>query len=312
MSQFNLPHWLSFLIVSIAFGGRIVGAIIYQKIIVTLGSKKVFLISMIALGTISLVSGFASNVILLTLIRFLVGVIFGISTSFAIEQAVRSDNTFIVAFTMSGWAVGWVVGAVTYLTLRFWYLIALSGVVTIPFSIHYNKVESFKVRNSGNVLDPPSFLSILTIFLAFEPAFILPLAPQILEKEGGISWLITGYSLSFFMYLLIPYFVKFVGNVRVMIITILITAITGALFFLTNIPYLVVVFNAFGLGIISLAPGIAMKYGANARNMGMATNLAAIGAVLLPVVGSIDTEIVASSITFVSMIVLLVLGLRRR
>ncbi|WP_225968739.1 MFS transporter [Saccharolobus islandicus] len=288
------------------------GAIIYQKIIVKLGSKKVFLISMIALGMISLVSGFASNVILLTLIRFLVGVIFGISTSFAIEQAVRTDNTFIVAFTMSGWAVGWIAGAVTYLTLRLWYLITLSGCIAIPFSILSSKVESFKGKDAENALDPPGFLSILTVFLAFEPAFILPLAPQILEKEGGITWLIAGYSLSFFMYLLIPYFVKFVGNVKAMIITILITAITGALFFLTDIPYLVVIFNAFGLGIISLAPGIARKYGANARNMGMATNLAAIGAVFLPVVGSIDTEIIASSITFVSMIVLLVLGLRRR
>jgi len=310
INQFNVAQWLAFLIVSIPFGGRVIGALSYQKIIVSLGSRLTFLTSLFSLGIISIASGIVSNIGILIVLRLLVGVMFGLATSFAVEQAIKTGNRFITALTMSGWAIGWIGGAFAYLDLKTWYLIALSGGITIPLSLLYQKTDSFKGEKIK--LGLPSLLSVLAFFFAFEPAFILQLAPTILEKEGGLSWLILGYSISVPMYFIIPALARILGETKAIIISTSISALSGTLFFVTGIPYLVVIFNAFGLGINSLAPRISQFYGAGARNMGVALNAAALGGVIVPVVGSINIKIVASLITAISMIALLIMGIKVR
>ncbi|WP_210433926.1 transporter [Acidianus brierleyi] len=310
VNQFNVAQWLAFLIVSIPFGGRVIGALSYQKIIVSLGSRLTFLTSLFSLGIISIASGIVSNIGILIVLRLLVGVMFGLATSFAVEQAIKTGNRFITALTMSGWAIGWIGGAFAYLDLKTWYLIALSGGITIPLSLLYQKTDSFKGEKIK--LGLPSLLSVLAFFFAFEPAFILQLAPTILEKEGGLSWLILGYSISVPMYFIIPALARILGETKAIIISTSISALSGTLFFVTGIPYLVVIFNAFGLGINSLAPRISQFYGAGARNMGVALNAAALGGVIVPVVGSINIKIVASLITAISMIALLIMGIKVR
>lgn len=310
VNQFNVAQWLAFLIVSIPFGGRVIGALSYQKIIVSLGSRLTFLTSLFSLGIISIASGIVSNIGILIVLRLLVGVLFGLATSFAVEQAIESGNRFITALTMSGWAIGWIGGAFAYLDLKTWYLIALSGGITIPLSLLYQKIDSFKGEKIK--LGLPSLFSVLAFFFAFEPAFILQLAPTILEKEGGLSWLILGYSISVPMYFIIPALARILGETKAIIISTSISALSGTLFFVTGIPYLVVIFNAFGLGINSLAPRISQFYGAGARNMGVALNAAALGGVIVPVVGSINIKVVASLITAISMIALLIMGIKVR
>ncbi|EWG07618.1 MAG: transporter [Candidatus Aramenus sulfurataquae] len=312
VSSLRLPTWLSFLVVSIPFGGRIVGAIAYQRVIALLGSKLTYLASFTSLGFLALSSALTYNVILLILVRFLVGVSFGLATSLAMEQAVRSGNRLIQASTLSGWAVGWIMGALAYTSMANFYLATLSGAVTFPLSLLYRKVEAFEGTTPALKLEMPSFAAVLVFFLSFEPAFVLQLAPSLLEREGGIVWLVVGYVASIPMYFLIPALSRVFGETRALTTSAVIAAVSGATFFLTDSPLALVPFNAFGLGINSVAPRVAELYGANARNMGIALNAAAVGGVFVPVVSSIDVKVLASTITLVSMFLLLLLGVRRR
>ncbi|BFI75892.1 transporter [Sulfurisphaera ohwakuensis] len=309
VNQFTLPQWLSFLIVSIPFGGRVIGSLLYQRLVSIFGSRLTYLISIIALGLFSL--GSSINVLgLLIPLRLLVGIAFGIATSLAVEQAMRSGNKIIIALTMSGWAFGWIMGAFSYLTLQNWSLIAISGIITIPFSLLYKGLLNFKVEEDKFSL--PSVSSILIFFFSFEPAFALQLAPSIVEDEGGISWLILGYIVSIPMYILMPTISRFLGETRTAIIYTSVSAISGVLFFITSLPYILVIFTAFGLGMNAIAPRLASVYGATARSIGIALNTAALGGVVVPVVASLNIKIIASLFTAISMVILLVMAVRKR
>ncbi len=309
VNQFTLPQWLSFMIVSIPFGGRIIGSLLYQRLVSIIGSRLTYLISILALGLFSLGSSINIVAVLISL-RLLVGVAFGIATSLAVEQAMRSENKIIIALTMSGWAFGWIMGAFSYLELKDWSLIAISGIITIPFSLLYRGLLNFNVEE--NKFSLPSLSSILIFFFSFEPAFVLQLAPSIVEDENGISWLILGYIVSIPMYILMPSISRFLGETKTAIIYTSTSAITGVLFFVTSLPYILVIFTAFGLGINAIAPRLASVYGATARSVGIALNTAAIGGVIVPVVASLNIKIIASLFTALSMVVLLILAVRKR
>ncbi|BCU70149.1 transporter [Stygiolobus caldivivus] len=309
VTQFNLPQWLSFLIVSIPFGGRIIGSLTYQRLIVSLGSKALYVFSTISLGILSVASGITINIPLLLAVRAFIGVVFGIATSLAVEEAVSSGKKLLVALTMSGWAFGWIGGAIAYIYLKEWTLIALSGLITSPFSLLYPNVTDF-ARYKNQSLSLPSLTSVLIFFFSFEPAFVLQLAPSIVEDQGGIIWVIIGYALSIPMYLLVPRLS--ISEAKVTAIYTLVSAISGVLFFQTSIPYVLVLFTAFGLGINSIAPRLASAYGATPRNMGIALNTAALGGVIVPVVSSIDIKAVATLFTAISMTILLILSVRAK
>ncbi|MCI2413968.1 MAG: transporter [Candidatus Aramenus sp.] len=312
VSSLPLPTWLSFLVVSIPFGGRIVGAIAYQRVIALLGSRLTYLASFISLGFLALSSALTYNVFSLVLVRFLVGVSFGLATSLAMEQAVRSENRLIQALTLSGWAVGWIMGALAYISMVNFYLVTVSGALSFPLSLLYRKVEAFEGTSPAFKLEMPPFVAVLVFFLSFEPAFVLQLAPSLLESEGGIVWLVVGYVASIPMYFVIPALSRVFGETRALATSTVITAVAGATFFLTDNSLALVPFNAFGLGINSMAPRVAELYGANARNMGIALNAAAVGGVFVPVVSSMDVKVLASTVTLASMLLLLLLGVKRR
>ncbi|MFP3399820.1 transporter [Acidianus sp.] len=308
VKQFELPAYLAFLIVSIPFGGRVIGSLLYQRIVAILGSRLTFLSSMVALGILSIGSS-TLNVPILIPLRLLVGVAFGIVTSLAVEQAVRSGNRLIIALTMSGWAFGWIGGALSYLALGEWQLIALSGAITLPFSMLYKRVSVFSVEVGK--LGIPSISSILIFFFSFEPAFALQLAPAIVENQGGIVWLIIGYIVAIPMYIFVPVISSLLGETRTALLYTMTSAISGVTFFLTGSPYVLVVFTAFGLGINSIAPRLAASYGASARNMGIALNTAALGGVAVPVISSFDIKFLASLLTALSMVILLVMSVKK-
>jgi len=73
VKQFELPAWLAFLIVSIPFGGRVIGSLLYQRIVAILGSRLTFLSSMVALG-ISSIGSSTLNVPILIPLRLIVRV----------------------------------------------------------------------------------------------------------------------------------------------------------------------------------------------------------------------------------------------
>ena len=308
VSQFDLPQWLSFLIVSMPFGGRVLGSLIYQRVIASLGPRLTFAVSLSALGLLS-AGGSLNDEAALLLLRLLLGIAFGIATSLAVEQAVRSGSRLIVALTMSGWAFGWIASALSYLTLRNWQAIAVSGLMTLPFSLLYNRVEEFQTANERVTLPPVQ--SVLIFLLSFEPAFALQLAPSIIEGQCGIIWLIIGYVASVPVYLLIPAFSSLFGEARTEIAFVTASAISGVTFFLTSSPYALIPFTAFGLGVNALAPRIALAYGVSARNMGLAINTAALGGMAVPVISSFDVRPIASLLTALSMAVLLVMSLRK-
>lgn len=308
VNQFRLPDWLAFLIVSIPFLGRIIGSFLYQKVIEFFGSRTTYLISLPSLGLLSLGSS-VSPIILLIPLRLAIGIIFGIVTSLAVEQAARSGNRIIMALTMAGWAFGWIGGALSYLAFQQWSLIALSGIITLPFSAFYKNVIPFSSQRTKITLPP--IASVMLFFFSFEPSFSLQLAPAIIEDEGGISWLILGYSISIFMYVLAETVASLLGELRTLLIYAIASAASGVSFFLTASPYLLVAFTAFGLGINSISPRIASVYGASARVMGFAMNTAAIGGVIVPVIGSFNVKLFGSLFTAISMTALIVMTMKK-
>jgi hypothetical protein len=237
----------------------------------------------------------------------MIGVVFGITTSLAVEQAVSSGRKILVALTMSGWAFGWIAGALAYISLEQWSLITLTGVITLPFSLLYSYVEEVP-KLYGAKLTMPPLASILIFFFSFEPAFVLQLAPSIVESQGGIVWVIVGYAVSIPMYLIVPRLT--LAETKIAALYTLVSAISGVLFFITSIPYILVLFTAFGLGINSIAPRLASAYGATARNMGIALNIAALGGVIVPVLSSLDVRLLATLFTAISMAILLILSIK--
>jgi len=298
INQLHLPPTIAFMIASTPFTGRIVGALFYQYLVRVIGSRITVIASLISLGIISAFDGLISNVQFLVISRFLIGVFFGISTSIAVSEAVISRNRIITGLTMGGWAVGWIGGSIAYFALHLWEFIAISGLVTIPlaFAIKTN----FRQREVRYQF--PTILPILVYFLSFEPSFALTLAPYILEQlgENVMLFMVISYSLSIPFYL---FGYKLDKYFEYMLIAI---ALSSFLFFYFKIPDALLIFTALGLGINSISPIIAQRYGANALNSGIAVNIAAIGGTVIPVVFSQDIKDVAFLILF-SMLILLII-----
>jgi len=102
INQLNLPQTIAFMIASIPFSGRIVGALFYQYLIKVVGSRITVITSLVSLDILSVFDGLISNVPFLIISRFLVGVFFGISTSIGVSEAIMSRSRIITGLTMGG------------------------------------------------------------------------------------------------------------------------------------------------------------------------------------------------------------------
>ena len=49
------------------------------------------------------------NIILLIIVRFSIGILFGMLTAFAVDEAVRSRNSILIGLTTAGWSIGWLI-----------------------------------------------------------------------------------------------------------------------------------------------------------------------------------------------------------
>jgi len=185
--------------------------------------------------------------------------------------------------------------------LHLWEFIAISGLVTIPLAstIRTNFKEG-EVR-----FQFPKIFPVLVYFLSFEPAFALTLAPYVLEElgENVTLFMVISYLLS------LPFYIFGYKLGKYFEYVLLIIALSSFLFFYLEIPEALFVFTALGLGINSVAPVIAQRYGANALNSGIAINIAAIGGTIIPVVFSQNIKSVAF-LTILSMLAFLILKKR--
>lgn len=92
LNQLHLTQWEAFTFLSIPFTGRVIGSMIYQPLNRVVGVRKGYLLSMVALGALSAVSGLQQSLVLLLAERFLVGVAFGVTTSIAVAAAASTGN----------------------------------------------------------------------------------------------------------------------------------------------------------------------------------------------------------------------------
>ena len=299
ITQFHFSPTVAFIIASIPFSGRILGALIYQYLVRAIGSRITVITSLIFLGIFSAFDGITSNVQFLAISRFLIGVFFGISTSIAVSKAIMSRSRMATGLTMGGWAIGWIGGSIAYFVLRLWEFIAISGLITIPLA--FTIKTDFRQREIRYQFPP--ILSILVYFLSFEPSFALTLAPYILEQlgENVMLFMVTSYLLS------LPFYLFGYKLDRYFEYMLMIVALSAFLFFYLKVPEALLVFTALGLGINSISPIIAQRYGANALNSGIAVNIAAIGGTIIPVVFSQNVKDIAFFILF-SMLTLFVMN----
>lgn len=112
--------------------------------------------------------------------------------------------------------------------------------------------------------------------------------------------MIESYSLS------IPFYLFGYEIMKYFKYTVLIIVLSSFFFFYFDIPEALLIFTALGLGINSIAPSIAQRYGANALNSGIALNIASVAGTIIPIVFSHNVNYIAF-LTLLSMSTLLVL-----
>ncbi|AAY80361.1 hypothetical protein [Sulfolobus acidocaldarius] len=295
VDQFSLPTWLSYVLVSIPFLGRLIGALIYQRIIRIVKSDMIFSLSLTILGIVSLLLSVTNvNYILIMWLRFTLGIIFGIIASLSIDQAVRSGNRIVIGLALSGWAIGWIFAQASYSLLDNWRSIYAVGVISLPLALLGKYTLKFKAEDHIILDNHISLYTIMIFLLTLEPSFILTLAPQILERQGELELLLLAYVLSLPMYI-----VNSVINYKVAFTLSGISAgIFGFLFFLTGSPILIIPLVMFGITITSVVPKVF-----NSKNTGASINIASIEGAVVPVVGTVS-DYVAGGMTLFSMITL--------
>jgi len=136
----QLSYWESFGLVGMPFLGRIVGSMLYQFF-----RKDVYKPSMIILGLLTLAQE-VPNVYILFPVRFVVGVLFGILTTYAVEQAVYTKNNILLGLTTSGWAIGWILAYLFYSSVSSWVSISYSGILIMSLALFSTNMRSSHIK----------------------------------------------------------------------------------------------------------------------------------------------------------------------
>ncbi|MEM3938863.1 MAG: hypothetical protein QXY68_01905, partial [Saccharolobus sp.] len=287
----NLSYWQIFAIISTPFLGRIIGSFIYQK-------YNISLVVFSSLGLLVILQNFL-NIILLIIVRFSIGILFGMLTAFAVDEAVRSRNSILIGLTTAGWSIGWLIAYILYTTVCNWHYITLSGMIIMTLSILNigNTRNSMKFKNINiiKIMSPnffnendrsskialPSLKSILLYISSLTPAFILQIFPSILEKIN-LTWLILpSYIISILLYIILPIISDKFGIKNTIIISFVITLTCGLLTFIYT-PYLLILFASFGLAILSLIPKYLFTRYEDSRRLGTALNISSIMGMIIP------------------------------
>jgi len=269
----HLAYWEVFAIVALPFLGRIIGSFIYQ-----LFKGSVVSYCFPLLGFLVVLQNFLGA---LVFVRFLVGVIFGLLTSYAVESAVRSGRNVLVGFTTAGWSMGWVISYLAYSLLKNWNVITISGILIMFLALFELNKEEFRERGMSSV-SFPRLTSILIYISALTPAFILQVMPSFLETIK-LTWLILpSYLLSIPTYVLLPMISGKVGIRKVLVISSIIVILSSIITFLL-LPMMLIVFTSIGLGILGITPKYLAIRGEDPKRMGLALNIGSVMGLIVPV-----------------------------
>ncbi|QXJ34614.1 transporter [Saccharolobus shibatae] len=272
-NSMHLAYWEVFAIIALPFLGRIIGSFMYQLF---RGSVVSYCFPL--LGFLVVLQNFLGALIF---VRFLVGVIFGLLTSYAVESAVRSGRNVLVGFTTAGWSIGWVISYLVYSLLKNWNVITISGILIMFLALFKLNKEKFRER-SGSSVSFPRLTSILIYISALTPAFILQVMPSFLEAIK-LTWLILpSYLLSIPTYVLLPMISGKVGIRKVLVISSIIVILSSIITFIL-LPTMVIVFTSVGLGILGITPKYLAIRGEDPKRMGLALNIGSVMGLIVPV-----------------------------
>ncbi|BAB59398.1 hypothetical protein [Thermoplasma volcanium GSS1] len=307
-NEFQIPYYTVFIIIGSPFIGRFLGAYLYSKFRF-LGTP--FSYSMFAIGILSIAMAFEKSVTMMAMDRFLIGISFGIVTSFAVEVAVRTRNQIVIGLTTGGWALGWILSAIVSMYMPFKYALLVSG-ISIPLSLLgllIRNVPIGHVISTGFNFSPYSFL---IYFLAFEPAFVLEIAPKLLGSTAFVESLIA-YLVAIPAYMVFPILGKRYGFKNMIYVTSVVTIISSIFFFIFLSLEAAVVFTVMGLTVNAIIPGFLRSSNIDPEKIGPSLNFSAINGFITPtlvyVIGY--PRYSSLSLTLLSMTLLLALAFSR-
>jgi len=297
-----LPYWEVFLILSLPYLSRVVGGFIYTHV-------KSFSIPFIILGILTILQ---DEINLLFIVRFLIGIIFGLTITYALDKASKSN--LMTGITTAGRSIGWLLSYISYSLIHNWNEInILSGIIIIAASLlgireigikkferkSERKVQEGKKRNSVK------FTSLLLYFSAMTPGFLLQVIPSILEKEGLVNLLLPSYILSIFTYILLPLVGANIGYKLATVLASTTTLITGVLTF-TIFPYAVLMFAPFSLSLTAVVPRYLISKGERTENLRIAQNIGSTSGIIIPVLFAINPETSEYFLSICSLISILI------
>ncbi len=301
VSTLHFTYLESYILLGIPFVGRMVTPFVYSSF-GRIGVPRLALTSITLMAIISLLMGYETYFFELLISRFVIGILFGLATSAAIEVASITRSRVIVGLTMGGWAIGWLLGAIFFALLKSWELVSIAGIIFVP-AILFSKKH--------NVISPAlrkfhfdfSFKVFIIFLLGFTPAYILEIVPSYLGS-ASFKESVIAYSVAVFAYLLLPYMLTRFSLKKTLYPSLVIVAISGILFFLTKDILLAVIFTMVGLGINSLLPIISRNLNVEPDKIGPSMNFSAISGFILPVVLTIGYESLNSLVTIAIAMVL--------
>jgi MFS family permease len=298
----QLSYWESFGLVGMPFLGRIIGSMLYQFF-----RRDIYRPSMVILGFLILAQEI-TNVYILFPVRFFVGVIFGVLTTYAVEQAVNTKNNILLGLTTSGWAIGWILAYLSYSLVSSWVAISYSGIIIILLALLSTNMKNSHIKlQEKKIRLTPSILSLVVYMSALTPAFVLEVVPNFLERENSVWILFPSYLFSIFLYVFLPVIISRFNSKLLNSGIVLIVLGTGLFAFLVN-PLFFMIFIPFGLAILSLIPKLLVDKGEDPKKVGIALNIASVMGLIIPVLSSFFSYFPELILSF-SMVVLLIVFL---
>jgi len=286
----EFPYWEAFLLLSLPFLGRIIGSLIYQFF-------KSYIIPLLTLSILTLLQ---IDLNIIFPVRFLIGIIFGLMTSYAVDNAVKTNN-LVLGLTTAGWSIGWILSYIAYTTIHNWNQICIiSSIIIVSIALLDRRVSLDKIKINISL---PKTSSIIVYFSALTPAFTLQIIPSIFEKAHTTWLILPSYLISIAVYAILPIIASKIGLKRCIIITTLGILISGITTFLIT-PYTLLPYTSLGLGILSLIPKYLTTKNEKANTLGIALNIGSIGGLIIPTLYTIIPTSPESILIITSIILL--------
>lgn len=295
---------VDFILIGVPFIGRAITPVTYGILVSRVGITRILYGSLSSMGLIDLLEYYTYDFNTLLVLRIIIGILFGLSTSASVELATESKSNIIVGMTMGGWALGWVLAAATAFILGEKMLLAsiVLTIIALPLLLKSTNLQTFIGGNKINLAF--STEALLIFLLGFEPAYVLQVVPSLLGEQLSIQISLIAYLISFAFYIL---FSVLKDKIKTLIVSSLIMGVLGFLSFFLLIPWIFVPFTALGLGTNAILPIIARMIGIEPRRIGPSMNLAALSGFIIPVGVELGNVLYNSAILTIVTSVMLVI-----